>query len=225
MTATPGADPALYESDPVFVEQFNAWVRDEVDADCAVLTPRVRQLVRLASVVGANGTPRFEVLADGALDAVLTPVELKELVYQAVPWVGYATVSDVLRATNDLLRRRGVQLPLPEQAGTPAEPPAAAATTGDTAHLDRYVTGYLHRDVLGRGGLDAADRALVTVALLVGLGAEPAQLEEQLGDAVDAGHDRAVLLGVLTALVPAVGLARVRAAVTVLDAVLPAAAP
>lgn len=212
MSSTPGADPALYESDPVFVEDFNAWVRGEVDVDSAVLTPRVRQLVRLASVLGANGVPRFEVLADGALGTVLTPVELKELVVQAVPYVGYATASDFLRATDDLLRRRGVELTLPEQA--PMDRPRPPAD----GPLERYEAGYVH-DVFSRGGLDLADRALVTLAFLVALGVGGAQLEEQTRAAAALGHDRAVLLAVLVALVPAVGLLRVRQAWPVVDAV------
>lgn len=212
MSATPGADPALYESDPVFVEQFNAWVRGEVDDDSAALTPRVRQLVRLASVIGADGVPRFEVLADGALETVLSPVELKELVYQSVPLVGYATASDFLRATNDLLRRRGVQLPLPDQPSIDRERPAAAA-----GPLGRYEAGYLH-DVLGRSGLDSADRALVSLTFLVALGIGGEQLEAQVRVALRLGHDREVLLAVLLALVPAIGLLRVREALPIVDA-------
>lgn len=211
MSATPGADPALYESDPVFVEQFNTWVRGEVDVDSSVLTPRARQLVRLASVVGANGVPRFAVLADGALDGVLTPVELKELVHQSVPLVGYATASDFLRVTNDLLRRRGVELPLPEQPPVDRERPTAEGP------LERYEAGYLH-DVVCRGGLDLADRALVTLTFLVALGIGGAQLEAHVRVALGLGHDREVLLAVLVALVPAIGLLRVREAWPVVDA-------
>jgi 4-carboxymuconolactone decarboxylase len=43
---------------------------------------------------------------------------LKEIVYQAVPYVGMAKVFDFLHATNDLLTERGVQLPLPGQSTT-----------------------------------------------------------------------------------------------------------
>ena len=53
-----------------------------------------------------------------ALTAGLTPVELKEIVYQAVPYVGMAKVFDFLHAANDMLTERGVQLPLPGQSTT-----------------------------------------------------------------------------------------------------------
>ena len=43
----------------------------------------------------------------------VTPVEVKEIVYQAVPYVGMAKVFDFVHATNDVLSEHGVQLPLP----------------------------------------------------------------------------------------------------------------
>jgi 4-carboxymuconolactone decarboxylase len=48
----------------------------------------------------------------------VTPVELKEIVYQAVPYVGMATVFDFLYTTNNVLTERGVELPLPGQSTT-----------------------------------------------------------------------------------------------------------
>ena len=56
-----------------------------------------------------------------ALTAGVTPVEVKEIVYQAVPYVGLAKVFDFLHATNDVLTERGVELPLPGQSTTTPE--------------------------------------------------------------------------------------------------------
>jgi 4-carboxymuconolactone decarboxylase len=39
---------------------------------------------------------------------------VKEIVYQAVPYVGMGRVFDVLHATNEVLTDRGVTLPLPD---------------------------------------------------------------------------------------------------------------
>jgi hypothetical protein len=53
-----------------------------------------------------------------ALTAGLAAVELKEIVYQAVPYVGMAKVFDFLHATNDVLTERGLPLPLPTKSAT-----------------------------------------------------------------------------------------------------------
>ena len=53
-----------------------------------------------------------------ALTVGVTPVEVKEIVYQAVPYAGLARVFDFLHATNDVLRERGVTVPLEGQSTT-----------------------------------------------------------------------------------------------------------
>jgi len=41
-----------------------------------------------------------------------TFVEVKEIVYQAVPYVGIAKVFDFIQATNEILESRGITLPV-----------------------------------------------------------------------------------------------------------------
>jgi len=43
----------------------------------------------------------------GALNVGVTPIEVKEIVYQAVPYVGIAKVFDFIHATNEILESRG----------------------------------------------------------------------------------------------------------------------
>lgn len=56
-----------------------------------------------------------------ALTVGVTPIEVKEIVYQAVPYVGMAKVFDFIHATNDVLADRGIQLPLEGQSMTTLE--------------------------------------------------------------------------------------------------------
>ena len=51
----------------------------------------------------------------------VTAVEIKEIVYQAVPYVGMAKVLDFLLATNEVLKENGVEFPLPNQSTTTPE--------------------------------------------------------------------------------------------------------
>ncbi len=53
-----------------------------------------------------------------ALNVGVTPVEVKEVVYHAVPYCGQARVFDFLHATNDVLTERGIELPLEAQSTT-----------------------------------------------------------------------------------------------------------
>ena len=94
-----------------------------------------------------------------ALTAGVTPIEVKEIVYQAVPYVGLAKVFDFLHATNEILTERGVELPLPGQSTTTPETQAPrawrcrsassattqvdamyAAASDDEKHFQRYLS-------------------------------------------------------------------------------------
>jgi len=56
-----------------------------------------------------------------ALTVGVTPIEVKEIIYQAVPYVGMAKVFGFLHATNEALSERGVELPPPGQSTTDPE--------------------------------------------------------------------------------------------------------
>ena len=43
----------------------------------------------------------------GALNVGVTPIEIKEIVYQSVPYVGIAKALDFIHATNEILEREG----------------------------------------------------------------------------------------------------------------------
>ena len=87
----------------------------------ATLDLRTRLMVQLAAILAAGGLAEFRVVAAAAVaNGGVSPVELKEIVYQAVAYVGMARVFDYLHAVNDVLTEAGVKLPLPGQsASTP----------------------------------------------------------------------------------------------------------
>lgn len=72
-------------------------------------------------MIACQALREYCVMLDAALIVGVTAVEAKEVVYQAVPYVGMAKVYDFLHATNEVLTERDVQLPLPGQANTTPE--------------------------------------------------------------------------------------------------------
>jgi hypothetical protein len=103
---------------------------------------RTRLMVQLAAMIASRALADFRVIAGAALTVALTPAELKEIVYQAVPYVGMAKVIDFLHATNELLAERGVPLPVPGQS----------TTTQDT-RLERGLA--VHKQIVGSDQVDA----------------------------------------------------------------------
>ena len=104
-------------TDPELIEVFDNWAFDEVLQD-GLLDTRTRLMVQLAAMIACQAVSEYRVMLGAALHVGVTPVETKELVYQAVPYVGMAKVLDFLHVTNEVLRSRGVELPLTGQSTT-----------------------------------------------------------------------------------------------------------
>ena len=85
------------------------------------LTRVTRHLAILATLLGCQGKEVFAHLLPRALDAGVTPVMVKETVYQAVDYLGIGRVLPFLEQTNRVLTARGVSLPLAGQATTTME--------------------------------------------------------------------------------------------------------
>ena len=225
-------DSALARSDPEFIAYFDNFAFDEILADAADLDDSVdlhtRLLVQLAATLAAGGLAEFKVLATvGLANAGVSPVELKELVYQALPYVGLARVFDYLHAVNDILGAAGVELPLPGQATSTPETRHErgqqvqerivgagrvermhADAPQDCKHFQRYLTGNCFGDTVARGGLDLPTRELLTFAMLAALGGADAQVRGHVTGNLNVGNTRARLLAVLTVLVPFIGYPR-----------------
>lgn len=103
----------LRRTDPGFAERMLHFADVEVaqDPDTA-LDPQTRYLAILATLLGCQGTDEFRIQLACALDAGLTPVQVKEVVYQAVDYLGIGRVRPFLGITNEVLEARGVELPL-----------------------------------------------------------------------------------------------------------------
>jgi 4-carboxymuconolactone decarboxylase len=115
----PGHVSTLKVTDPELIEVFDNFAFDEV-LQYGDLDSRTRLMVQLAAIIASQAVNEYRAMLDAALNVGVTPIEVKEVVYQAVPYVGLAKVFDFLHATNEVLTERGVDLPLPAQsASTP----------------------------------------------------------------------------------------------------------
>ena len=77
----------------------------------------------LATLLGCQGVDEFNALLPAALNFGITPVEVKETVYQSAAYLGIGRVFPFLRATNEVFNARGVELPLSPQATTTVRKP------------------------------------------------------------------------------------------------------
>ena len=181
----------------------------------------------LAGLAGCCGPDLYAEVLNAALTAGLSPVQTREILYQTVPYAGYARVQPLFAAATEELRNRGVALPLPSQSTTtPAtrfekglavqkqlfgaqsiESMRAAADQAQRPIQD-FLSANCFGDYYTRTGLDAKQRELVTFSVLAALGGCEPQLTAHARANLDAGNDYETLMGAVVALVPYIGYPR-----------------
>ena len=222
----PGHVSTLAVTDPELIETFDNFAFDEVLRD-STLDTRTRLMIQLASIIASQAVSEYRVMVAAALTVGVTPIEVKEILYQAVPYVGMAKVFDFIHATNDVLRERGVELPLPRQSTTAPENRAEAglavqkeiiggelvdrlysSSPKDQLHIQRYLSANCFGDHYTRTGLDVRTRELLTFSMLVSLGGCDPQVKGHVAANLRAGNGRARLIDALTQLLPFIGYPR-----------------
>ena len=235
----PGHVSTLKVTDPELIEVFDNFAFDEV-LQYGDLDARSRLMVQLAAMIASQALGEYRVMLGAALTAGVRPVEVKEIVYQAVPYVGLAKVFDFLHTTNEVLTDRGVELPLPAQsASTPqtrgevglavqnrvvgADKVAGmyAAAANDEVHFQRYLSANCFGDYVARSGIDLRTRELLTFAMLVALGGADAQVRGHVAGNLNVGNHRGTLLAVLTQLLPFIGYPRTLNGLAAVDEIAP----
>jgi 4-carboxymuconolactone decarboxylase len=230
----PGHVSTLAVTDPELIELFDNWAFDEVQ-DAAPMDLHLRMMVQLAALIACQAVNEYRVMLGAALQVGVTPVGAKEVLYQAIPYVGMGRAFDFLHATNDVLRERGVALPLPGLATTDARnrfehgreaqkrifgdriEQMAVQAPQDQAHIQRFLAANCFGDFYTRDGLDLATRELLTFAMLAALGGCEPQLAGHVAGNVAMGNQRALLVVVLTQLLPFIGYPRTLNALRVVN--------
>ncbi|HTX79188.1 MAG TPA: carboxymuconolactone decarboxylase family protein [Longilinea sp.] len=234
----PHYQSTLAETDPELIEVFDNFAFDEV-LKYGNLDARTRLMVILASLIASQALGEFKVMLGGALNVGVTPVEVKEIVYQAVPYVGMAKVYDFIHATNEVMKSRGIQLPLEGQSTTSPETrfqkglEVQKAIFGETIekmyqdspadqiHIQKYLSANCFGDYLTRTGIEVQTRELLTFSMLLSLGGCEPQLKGHIQGNLNVGNDKARLLGVVTQLLPYVGYPRTLNAIRCVNEVVP----
>ncbi len=212
----------LHATDPEFMERFEYFAYEEaVHEKGQELPEETRYMAVLATLLGCQGVDAFKEVLPRALDAGLTPVVVKEVVYQAVDYLGYGRVLPFLRATNEVLEERGIILPLPGQSTTTLEDrlekgvEVQAAIFGEhmkeawkAGHIQKWLAANCFGDYYTRKGLDLAQREMITFCFLSAQGGCEPQLTAHAKGNMNVGNNKEFLLKVVSQCLPYIGYPR-----------------
>lgn len=212
----------LRKTDPEFAERFHHFAFDEVvNEENQQLDAPTRYLAILSALIGCGGVDAFQEMLPIALENGVTPIMVKETIYQAADYLGYGRMLPFLNAANEIFAQRGIALPLPNQATTTmadrlekgAE--AQAAIFGEhmkeawkEGHINRWLAANCFGDFYTRNGLDLKQREMITFCFLMAQGGCEPQLIAHAKGNMNLGNDKDFLVRVVSQCLPYIGYPR-----------------
>lgn len=228
----------LETTDPEFSEFFSRFAGEEVVLEPGKgLDECTRYMALLATLLGCQGKEIFRELLPQALNAGVTPVEAKEIVYQATAYLGIGRSYPFLKIANEVLETNGVDLPLPGQATTTPEDRVqkgedkqvelfgesyrGAASRGpeESRHINRWLAGNCFGDYYTRNGLDNRQREMITFCFIAAQGGCEPQLAGHTAGNLRVGNDKPFLINVISQCMPYIGYPRTLNALRIINEV------
>jgi 4-carboxymuconolactone decarboxylase len=226
------------QTDPELIELFDNFAFDEV-ISYGNLDTKTRVMMILGSTIACQAQGEYKMMVNAALNVGVTPVEVKEILYQSVPYVGIAKVVDFIYLTNEIFTDRGIELPLEGQSTTTSETrfekglevqkaifgevidKMYQASPANQLHIQKYLSANCFGDYYTRNGLDLKTRELLTFSIILSLGGCEPQLKGHVQGNLNVGNDKQILLSTVTQLLPYVGYPRTLNAIRCINEVIP----
>lgn len=226
------------QTDPELIELFDNFAFDEV-LSYGSLDTKTRVMMILGSTIACQAQSEYKMMMNAALNIGVTPVEIKEILYQSVPYIGIARVLDFIYLTNEILTERGISLPLEGQSTTTPETryekglEVQKAIFGEVIdkmyqdspaaqlHIQKLLSANCFGDYYTRTGLDLKTRELLTFSILLSLGSCEPQLKGHVQGNLNIGNNKQLMLEVVTQLLPYVGYPRTLNAIRCINEIIP----
>ena len=226
----PGYKSKFLETDPEFIERFDNFAFDEVinmpDIGGKEVDGRTRHMSILATLLGCQGIDEFRAMLPAAMNFGVTAVEIKEITYQAVAYLGIGRVFPFLKAVNEFMESKGIALPLEGQAQTTMENRREAGTQAqvdifgehmrdfwqsgseESRHINLWLADNCFGDYYTRTGLDYAERELITFCFLSAQGGCEPELTSHAAANMRNGNDKLFLIKIISQCLPFIGYPR-----------------
>lgn len=232
-------DPStLAQTDPELAEVFGNFAFDDTQR-YGNLSLRTRILVTMAAAVAQGSRGEYRRMLQAGYSNGLTPIELKEVLYHAVPYIGMSKTRDFIDIANQFLNEQGVALPQESQSVTDRQTRMEKGlalqksifgnnidkmyetSPANQLHIQEFLSANCFGDYQTRPVFDTRTRELLTFALLISLGGCEPQVKGHIQGNVNVGNGKDILLATVTQLLPYIGYPRALNAIACLNEVIP----
>ncbi|WP_346235782.1 carboxymuconolactone decarboxylase family protein [Lysinibacillus telephonicus] len=215
----------VHNTDPDFQEILNHFIFGEVFYQ-GNLDDKLRELITLVVLTVNQTLPQLKAHVYAALNVGLTPVEIKEAVYQCAPYIGFAKTLNAINEVNEVYKAENIALPTKSQKsvdeGNRFEKGLAVQVEifgeviakmrenapANQKHIQDYLSAFCFGDFYTRGGLDLKTRELLTLCIVSALGGAEGQVKAHVQGNVNVGNDKELLITAITHCLPYMGFPR-----------------
>jgi len=199
------------------------------------LTDKTRELITITALATNQTIPQLTSHTGAALNIGVTPIEIREVIYQLAPFIGFPKVLNAMEAINTVLESRNIKLPLATQGtvqegqrfekGAEKQVPlygdgmkqTMKTLPGEFAEaIPRLLTESCFGDFYTREGLDLKTRELMIFCALATLGGTERQMASHAVGNLKIGNDTETLLSAMVQLYPYIGFPRIANAISVI---------
>ncbi|MEI0844727.1 carboxymuconolactone decarboxylase family protein [Brachyspira pilosicoli] len=213
---------------------FNNFLYGEV-YNHGTLEPKLRELVTLVSLTASQGTYMIKPHVETALNIGVSPIEIKEALYQCSPYVGYPRVFAALEKANEVFKEKNISLPIESQSTVTestrfdkglekqvsifgdAIHAAHSNATPNQKHIQNFLSANCFGDFYTRKGLDLKTRELLTFIMIISLGGAEPQAIAHANANIKMGNSKDMMLEAVTQCLPYIGYPRTLNAITIIN--------
>lgn len=221
-------------NDPDLESIFNNFLYGEV-YNHGTLDPKLRELVSLVSLTASQGTDMIKPHVETALNIGVSPIEIKEALYQCSPYVGFPRVFAALEKANEVFKEKNISLPIESQSTVTEQTrfdkgleiqtntfgtrilDAHNNAPANQKHIQNFLSANCFGDFYTRKGLNMKERELLTFIMIVSLGGAEPQAASHASANISIGNSKDMLIEAVTQCIPYIGYPRTLNAITIIN--------
>jgi 4-carboxymuconolactone decarboxylase len=174
-----------------------------------------------------------------ALNIGVSPVGIKEAIYQCAPYIGFPKTLNAMYQANEVFKEKNISLPVESQKQVTEETrfdeglKVQKSIFGDIIdqmhknapenqkHIQNYLSAFCFGDIYTRSGLDLQTRELLTLCILITLGGCEGQVKAHINGNSSVGNSKETLISAITQCLPYIGFPKTLNAISCLNKVIP----
>lgn len=199
---------------------------------------KTREMLTVVSLTVQQTMPQLKAHINAALNVGVTPIELREAIYQCAPFIGFPKTLNALNTFNEVIKERGLENSLKSTAtvkeserfekGSAIQKPLYGDEIVENmkglpddmgSDVAKYLTEVCFGDFYTREGLDVKTRELLVISLLVTTG-NTSVLKSHIKGNLKVGNSIETITAAIIQVLPYVGFPQTFAALKTVKEVI-----